>query len=574
MEEEISLETVIIKIELDTDIKTRDNDSYSPETDFANTTLGDCQISRGSRINTLYYKVFEVENNEIKENEEDISSVSIINIKGTEVTVVLDRTKEYKILFWAQHNEDGLEEFTSPYILSSSMEVTVEYDQVLNNDERLDAFYGSLDYHWKEGITPTSVTLYRPLAQVNVGSIIADWLPSGFYNQKMVRSKMTISNVASKFSIATGKVIQGDDLSKYEIVFNFNSIFNGPTQDLEYLEPEERDELSPSFRNAFLYVDFNENGKIDQAPTVSYSEDSEENFLTNNPSLNTSNSVDWWRYERSRYISMAYFLVDSDESLENASDVVDVRFSIGYNTSKVSENNEGSEGNEDLENSESAEFLVPFGEIIFDNVAVRPNYRTNIVGTLFSKQQRIFVNLSPLHDGIFTNLDEENSFDDSNRLVTNSKDEMKQEGYLKMIAAFKKNEDSEINTLFEQYGFYDEDRDVKCFVLADDVEGNDILQVRWDYMLYGNGHTVKLFKYGSGEYHYNLGPVRNIYLSDDNGNYNIYIDDNGYVWFLDGGGKWTTLWYQLQPLDGSINHKSYDINCLDGKVTLSNHYPN
>lgn len=555
--EDPSLETVIFKIELDTDLKTRDGNSSSPVTDSADPLLGDSRIGRGSRINALYYKVFEIVDNELKLNDNQPSSVSVINISGTEVKIVLDRTKVYKILFWAQHDNDGLEVFRSPYTLSPSMEVTVDYDRTLNNDERLDAFFGSLDYDWTAGVTPSSVTLRRPFAQVNIGSIIADWLPSGFYNRESVKSKMTVSNVASKFNIATGRVVKGEDLSKYDIDFNFNSIFRGPSQDFEYLEPEEREELSKSFRNAFLYVDFNENGVIDQSPTTS----SEGNTVNDNPTLNSQNGVDWWRYERSRYISMAYFLVDSDESLTDASDVVDVRFSIGFDESN------GNNGN--IEN----EFVVPFDELVFDNVAVRPNYRTNIVGTLFSKQQRIFVNLSPVFEGIFTERDDEIVFDDTHRLASN--EEMKKEGYLQMITAFKHNEDSEIDELFERYGFYNKDRDVKCFVLADDVDGNDILQVRWDYILYGNGHTVKLNKYGVNPvYHYNIGPVRNIYLSDSDGNYKIYIDDNGYVWYVDGGGNWTTLWYQLPKIDGTQDHKSYDINCADGRVDLSNHYPN
>ena len=557
-EEGTSFETVVFKIEFNTGIETRDDGSYSPDSNFANIMFGDCNISRGSRINTLYYNVFEIEDNRLKNNDSEPYSISVTDIKNTEVDISLDRTKSYKILFWAQHSEDGLEKFTSPYSLSSSMEVTVDYDNILNNDERLDAFFGSLEYDWKEGITPTNVILRRPFAQVNVGSIIADWLPSGFYNKKSVRSKMTISNVASKFSIATGKVIQEKDASKYDVVFNFNTIFRGPTQDLEYLEPEEQEELSKSFKNAFLYVDFNENGKIDQSVT---SFPKEESSLTEISSDLHQNVIDWWRYERSRYISMAYFLVDSDES---ASDVVDVRFSIGYDEDKDTDDKE-------------TKLVVPFSEIIFDNVAVRPNYRTNIVGSLFSKQQRIFVNLSPLFEGIFTNRDEVDSFDDSNRLQ--SKDNMTQEGYEKMLDAFKKNQDSDIEELFDRYGFKDQDRGVKCFVLQSDVKGSDILQIRWDYLLYGNGHKVKLNKYNKGGYYYNFGPVRNIYISDKKVEDDkedkdmIYIDDNGYIWFIDGEGNWSTLWYQLYKLSGEGDLKSYDVFCSDGRIAKSSYYP-
>lgn len=556
---ESSLESVVFSVKINPGIATRDEGSYDPGKDFSDRLSGDCQISSGKEINVIYYKAFEVENNALKESDTDPLSIEVNDINNTKITLTLDRTKAYKILFWAQHDVKGEETFRSPYSLSPAMEVTVNYDDILNNDERLDAFFGSLDYEWKKKITPTTVSLHRPFAQVNVGSIIVDWLPSGFYSKSFVSSKLTISNVASKFNIAIGRVIRDEGLSKYDVVFNFNPIFTGPTQDLEYLEPEEREELAETFKNAFLYVDFNENGKIDSSPyTTSSDSPSSEKEEKDNNSLS---SMDWWRYERSRYIAMAYFLVDSEEELGTASDVVDVRFNIGY------------EPEEDDE-SDHPGLIMPFSEKIFDNVSVRPNYRTNIVGSLFTKQQRIFVNLSPLWDGVFTNRDQVTGFDDTNRLV--SKAPMTQNVFDQLTDAFNKARNSEIDDLQDLYGFFDDVRGVKGFVLSEDVAKDDILQIHWDYILYGNGHSVKLHKYDDGGNYYKIGPVRNIYIRDFNANDNkdtIYVDDNGYVWFLTDEGNWSTQWNQLNKLDGSQNRKSYEVYCSDGRVRESNYYP-
>ena len=559
-EEKTTMETVELSINLKAGIVTRDEDSIDPESGSGGIEGANCGICSGSEINRLFYKAFELIDGELEENDSEPLSIGVTDISKTKVTIRLDRTKAYKIFFWAQHVGEENETFTSPYSLSRDMVVTVNYDNIFNNDERLDAFYGSLEYDWKTEKTDTRVILYRPFAQVNIGSIIADWLPSGFYNKKYVMSTMTISNVASKFSIITGKVLKEEGAAKYDVMFDFNYIFNGPTQDLEYLEPEEQEELSQGFKNAFLYVDFNSNNKIDQSPTTP-SSDSSSSSSSGNSSSNNTNGFDWWRYERSRYISMAYFLVDSHDDLESASDVVDVRFRIGYYP------NEG-----DGEN-ESSGFVLPFEEMLFDNVSVRPNYRTNIVGALFSKQQRIYVNLSPLYDGIFTNRDEENGIDDSIRL--HSKESMGKEGYDAMEEAFGKTQDSDIEELFEKYGFYDQDRGVKCFVLNEDIDdGGDILQIHWDYILYGNGHTVYLKKQYTD--YYNFGPVRNLYIGNKDNKEDtdkLYIDDNGYVWYLDRDGKWRTQWYHLHTLDGSDYLKSYDVYCSDGYVKKSNHYP-
>lgn len=551
-------DTVNISIVLDSGIKTREDNKYSPDTDFAeppleNNLFGNCDITKGKEINILFYKVFELDSNGnpiVTDNEPE--RIVVTDISKTEISLLIDRTLSYKILFWAQHVKKEDEDFTSPYSLTSEMDVEVNYNNIRNNDERLDAFYGSLDYDWKAGITPTSVTLYRPFAQVNIGSIIADWLPSGFYNKKLVKSKMTVSSAAKKFSILSGKVVNGSSVN--DVVFHFNEIFNGPTQEMEYLEPEEIAKLS--FKRAFLYVDFNENGEIDPSPTTSPG-----NNETENNSGLVNNNVDWWRYERSRYISMAYFLVDSEESMENASDVVDVRFEIGY----VPTDGEFETGNV-LE--------LPYREMIFDNVAVRPNFRTNIVGALFSKQQRIYVNLSPVFDGDFITMD--GGPWDFERL--DSPEKMLQEGFTKLIGAFYANNDNDINELFQIYGC----PETNYFVLAENVTNNTsqnyLLQIRWDYILYGNANTVKLKinnnsgPFGGKEY-FNMGQVRNLYITDLNGNNKIYIDDYGFVWIDKPGVGMVNSWNKLQEIDGSYGKKSYDVCASTGEVKQSNFYP-
>lgn len=553
--DEDGIESVSFHISLGREIATRDADSYNPEEDFANTLTGDCDISMGKEINAIYYKAFEKDDNgNLIIDSSAPQSVTVSDVENITVSIKIDRTKAYSIFFWAQHNQAAGENFAPVYSLSPEMEVTINYENAFNNDERLDAFYGGLDYDWKNGVTETTVTLYRPFAQVNIGSIIADWLPSGFYNKKYVKSGMTVSNVANKFSIITGKVVEGS--SKYDVTFRFNTIFTGPTQDLEYLEPEEIAKLS--FKSAFLFVDFNENGEIDLSPDTF---PSDESSSENPSSSDLSHNIDWWRYERSRYISMAYFLVDSDEDLETASDVVDVRFNIGYHE-------------EEDDGSVSDNLELPYPEMLYDNVAVRPNFRTNIVGTIFSRQQRIYVNLSPTYGGEFSEKDK--GPDDSAKFE--SKYQMGQSEFESLLKAFYNNLENDILNLFDSYGC----PGTNYFVLNEDVVNNttssNTLQIRWDYVLYGNGHTVKIKKNNSsgkfsGKDYFNIGPVRNLYITDIDGKNKIYIDDEGYVWVTNQDGELTNSRNQLHDIDGGQNLKSYDVCCSTGQIDKSDYYP-
>ena len=387
----VGTEEVTLSVIFNPGIETRADEPLDPADNPAsneNVLKKDlCEICWGTEINKIYYKAFEIDSDgKLKDDNSIPSSVTVEKLEGTKIKLTLDRSKKYRLLFWAQHDKEENEVFESPYTLSSLMEVTVDYSKSFNNDERLDAFYGSIDYDWANGKTPDNVTLHRPFAQVNVGSIIADWLPSGFYDKKNVKSEMKISKVATKFYINSGKVSE----NSYEenITFELNNIFDGPTQDIEYLDPEDREALS--FPRGFLYVDFNENGKIDQSPAS----DKSDNPVSSQDAGSLGTDVDWWRYERSRYISMAYFLVANTDKLKDAKDVIDVKFSIQCTT----------KDEEDKEETFSYEMIT------FDNVSVKANYRTNIVGSLFTKQQRIYVNLSPLFDGKYEDTDSDDKF--------------------------------------------------------------------------------------------------------------------------------------------------------------------
>lgn len=137
-----------------------------------------------------------------------------------------------------------------------------------------------------------------------------------------------------------------------------------------------------------------------------------------------------------------------------------------------------------------------------------------------------------------------------------------------------------IESLFEMYGETGPDG-TKYFPLFDNVTtSSNIFPVYKGYTIDGQGHTVFMStNYGSNsdfgysQRYYNIGSCRNIYLSDQNGNYSIYIDSEGYVWLYNSEtGDYDRTENKLEPLVDP--YKSYDISAETGTVHPSTYYNN
>lgn len=142
---------------------------------------------------------------------------------------------------------------------------------------------------------------------------------------------------------------------------------------------------------------------------------------------------------------------------------------------------------------------------------------------------------------------------------------------------------SKIRQLFDLYGVTEDD--IKYFMLYDNLTltGNDanIFPVWKEYILDGLGHTITM-KTNTGNYwgtgnkpYFNIGPVRDIYFTDPNGNNTIYIDKDGYVWVTDKTtGQLKQTENKLEDLntykDGIYN--SYDINAETGEIRYSTYF--
>ena len=137
-----------------------------------------------------------------------------------------------------------------------------------------------------------------------------------------------------------------------------------------------------------------------------------------------------------------------------------------------------------------------------------------------------------------------------------------------------------IESLFEMYGEEGPNGE-KYFPLFDNVTtSSNIFPVYKGYTIDGQGHTVFMSTnygsnndFGSSQRYYNIGSCRNIYLADQNGNYSIYIDSDGYVWLYNAEtGDYDKTGNRLEPLEDP--YKSYDISAETGKVHKSTYYNN
>ncbi len=168
--------------------------------------------SDGLKATNLTYAVYDAESGE-KVDDGEIKGA--FSNKQATVTFTLEKDKTYDFLFWAD-NENA------PYTFSAAEKtITVDYKSVVSNDENRDAFYAvEEDLTVPEGGVTKTITLYRPFAQLNIGSIGNDVI--GF---SPATSKVSVTNVGNVLNLATGKVTGQAEVTFGEAAFPQNEEF-------------------------------------------------------------------------------------------------------------------------------------------------------------------------------------------------------------------------------------------------------------------------------------------------------------------------------------------------------------
>ena len=120
-------------------------------------SLGTRAYSDGKGATQLLYQVYTAKENTAVGAQ---GEASLSNLGGSVEVTGLTPGTDYKIVFWAQNPDNN-----GAFVTSNLLAIQVNYST--NNNELMDAFYGSTEFNGNGG--NGSVSLRRPFAQINVG---------------------------------------------------------------------------------------------------------------------------------------------------------------------------------------------------------------------------------------------------------------------------------------------------------------------------------------------------------------------------------------------------------------------
>lgn len=157
------------------------------------------RYGEGTTANKLFYAVYQ--NGNLMSEVSALTADEAVDINITaDVKIALVSGLTYDILFWAQ-NEDA------PYVFDGK-KVTVT-DPLKANEEAYDAFFRNYEAHIN-GTAPHYVELYRPFAQLNIGTgDIEKAKEAGF---DLTKTALTVKT-ATVLDLATGEASEPKELS-------------------------------------------------------------------------------------------------------------------------------------------------------------------------------------------------------------------------------------------------------------------------------------------------------------------------------------------------------------------------
>lgn len=175
----------------------------------------------GMTATVLKYMVFDENNNRVTTIPTGQQTIN----KSTDVQLTLITGKKYKIVFWAANA-------AAPYTIDETGKVTVNYEGMKTNDESLDAFCRCYEYTAGAEVE-NPVKLYRPFAQLNVGTKDMDKAVELGFKKADAKTKVVVSGIANALNLLTGEVS-----GEAEVTCDLNAIPTGetfPKEGYEYL---------------------------------------------------------------------------------------------------------------------------------------------------------------------------------------------------------------------------------------------------------------------------------------------------------------------------------------------------
>lgn len=324
-------------------------------------------IGRGELIDMLIYAVYDKEgkllSNFAKEEVSKLETSSgiinagegqnILSWDGEVIYIEFNNIAlgEYKLVAWAQNSG------CKAYNTSDLSNVTVSYENALNNDETRDAFCGELQFT----VSPVSASeqenlliLRRPFAQINVGTTGADYannilVPGGAL---YTHSSITVTGVSNIINVVDNVI--GNPIDE-EVTFGYNKLAAFYNMEI----PEQSDDLIKSDDEIFLQIHLND------SPLNDKDGDNFADYLINYPTVlynSDRNAITSYLTETFKYMSMCYVLVPSVNEGSTTLDKLKVSFA---------------------DNEEANGIKTSFK---LNTIPVGRNIRTNIIGGLYAPE--------------------------------------------------------------------------------------------------------------------------------------------------------------------------------------------
>lgn len=182
-------------------------------------TIGD-----GETVNKVVCATYDARGVEMT----DLRQYLEIQGKQAQYSIRLAKGQNYRVAFFAYYDADG-DNMPEHYNIADLKNIQILGDQLSNVEER-DAFTAYYDIEYGATMQPIEkdITLYRPFAQLNLGSYKEDWAAAVSAGVTVKQTQVTVSNVYNAFS-AYEDVVVGETS---EVTFALNEL---PAKGTEWL---------------------------------------------------------------------------------------------------------------------------------------------------------------------------------------------------------------------------------------------------------------------------------------------------------------------------------------------------
>ena len=346
------------------------------------------RISDGTKADMLIYAVYDQDGNLLPEyGQGKDSSLPDYIVAGegqtimaadkfpVEIKLQVKRDHTYKVAFWAQSSK------CKAYATYDLTQVQMLYEEregsdsksTPNNDELRDAFCRVESITVDRKATETRyIYLYRPLAQINVGTTGYDYeIVVRDDNSKYAYTRTQIITAARYLNVVEDKIYTDNETNlRSALDYTYARI---PAY-MHYTDEEfasvDITRVEDAEREEFLYVDLNGDKEF-------------KGYLSEAPAEPAEDGVDT---ETFKYLSMSYVLVASDTKMNSKGETT-----YTYEPTTIDHVNVWIATDPDGKDEVQIVQLV--------NVPAQRNYRTNIVGNILTDEITFNVTVDPIYSG-------------------------------------------------------------------------------------------------------------------------------------------------------------------------------